>query len=270
MLIEAISHNANANDDFSEKVAIFLENFAGKCAQFRTVYQGYLNETVELGEITRAFSAATADAEMAFSEYSEHMTMAQLERFGKLQKAFDMMMENIFSEEIIRNYRICATAIENGEYFLIGLTAKGIQSSIYMLHSKDRIKLEQNRKLAALEQEQEQVQGMLKVIKALQQALEAELDIPALRRIEKVLGLYVSYFQALPRTQLLHGCDRRVLRLLKQHFETLLASGTGPLTYDHLSRCCKPLEELPAAEALEPLLSECRALACGGQAPKAA
>lgn len=267
MLIESIAHNAHANDDFSQKVAAFLHDFSARCAQFRSIYQAYLAQEVELGEVTRALSEATADAEMSFATYSAHMTMEQLERFGKLQKAFDLMMEQIFSEEIRRNYQICADAIENGEFFLVGLTRKGIQSSIYMLHSKDRIKTEQERKLRELETEQERVDSMLKVIKALQQALETEPDIPGLRRIEKGLSLYVTYFQEQPRTPLTQACDRRVLRLARQHFEALLETGKGPLTYEHLRRCCQPLESLPNPAGLKPLLSDCRRLAAGEGKP---
>lgn len=272
MLIQQLSPDAYQDSDgpHQREIEAFLTGFAARYTQFKAVYQAYLAETIELGEVTRALSEATADAEMAFSAHSHGMTMEQLQQFASLQKAFDTMMEQIFQEEIRRNYRVCAQAIENGEYFLIGLTHKGIQSAIHMLHSKDRIKTEKERKLEAVEQEQTQVQAMLKVIKALQQALDTEMDVPALRRIEKVLGLYVTYFRELTRTQLLSACDRRVLTLLRTHFQTLLATSSGPFTYDHLARCLKPLQELPAGEVLEPLLSECRQLAGNPQAHHAA
>ncbi|PKL79038.1 MAG: hypothetical protein CVV27_02465 [Candidatus Melainabacteria bacterium HGW-Melainabacteria-1] len=237
----------------------FLDAFADRCEEFKQVCADYLQGKVELDQITRAMSEATADAELKFSEFSFQMSMEQLQRFGMLQKILDSMMVEIFEADIINNRQTCARAIENGEYFLVGLTFRSIESAIYMRHSKDRIKLDQERRLSSLQQEQQSTEAMLKVIKALQQALEGSLDATALGRIEKAVGLYVSYFQPLERSELLSACDRRVLSLIKQHFESLRA-----LPGDHrphLNACCQPLRSLPQPDALEPLLSECRTLA---------
>ena len=260
MIVQQLSSSTD-NSDKKLLIDAFLASFTTRCESFRAVYQAYLEEKVELGEITRALSEATADAEMDFSQYSTDMSMEQLQRFATLQGAFDDMMVQIFSEEIRRNRQTCAQAIENGEYFLIGLTHKGIQSAIYMMHSKDRIKTEKERKLTELEQEQANIQSMLKVLKAVQQAFAAEMDLQAMAKIEKALKLYVSFFNNTPRTDLLSACDRRMLQQLKQHFTTLLELSSGPLTYEHLSRCCQALAGLPMPEALEPLFGECHQLA---------
>lgn len=245
--------------DEGDIIEAFLNDFAAKARDFKQVYDGYMAKRVELDHVTRALSEATADAEQAFSVHSIAMTIDQLQRFGSLQKAFDTMMEHIFSEEIRRNRETCVNAIENGEYFLVGLIHKGIESSIHMLHSKDRIKVDKERKLAELAQGQQTIMGVLKVVKALEQGLQAEMDLDGLLKIEKVVGLYVSYFKDLPRTDFLSACDRRVLRLLKQHFDTLLASPSGPITGEHMNRCCKVLSELPSG--CEALIEECRQLA---------
>lgn len=179
---------------------------------------------------------------MLFSEYSFQMSIEQLQRFGALQKAFDNMMVNIFQEEINRYRQTAITAITNGEYFLIGMIYKSIKSAIYMMHAKDKIKFEQEQKLADIETEQQQVQAMLKLIKALEAVLEHPPQQEDLPKVQKILKLYLHYFKHL-KNSLKAACDQRVLTLSTEHLQHMLQSQSlcPSLQRQHLSLCYQML-----------------------------
>lgn len=245
----------------SEAVRELLGDFGARVSRFRQECLSYLQGQMSLDGITRALSEASAEPERRFAVHGPGMSLDQLHRYGLLHKALDTMMEQIFSEEIQRNRLICARALENGEYFLVRVLGRSIESAIYMLHSKQRILTERERSLAAFEAEQRQLQVMVKVLKAFEQTLDAPAEPGPLRRVELALGIYVGFFADLPRNDLLSACDRRALQLSKQHFGSLQASPPSPLRDEHLARCWKHLTRLPHPEVLEPFYSQCRSLA---------
>lgn len=242
-----------------QEIQKFLDDFANKYEDFKQVYQQYLNEEINIDAVTRELSAATAEAEMKFSEYSFQMSIEQLQHFGMLQKYFDNMMVDIFEEEISRNRTVCANAIENGEYFLVGLTYRGMESSIHMMYAKDRIKSDEHQKLTELQQEQQSVENMLKVIKALENVLNGELQPEDLAKIEKALKLYFDYFHNIPRTIVRTACDVRVIRLIQKHFEQLKSTGWAQeLSEQHVKTCCRLLNALADVDELKLELEACQ------------
>lgn len=235
-----------------QEIQRFLDDFAQKYEDFQQVYQRYLNEEINVDEITRELSTATAEPEMKFAEYSFQMSIEQLQQFGLLQKHFDDMMVNIFEVEIQRNREVCTNAIENGEYFLVGLTYRGMESSIHMMYVKDRIKSDENQKLTELQQEKQSVENMLKVIKALENVLQGNLQTYELTKIQKALKLYYDYFHNTPRTIVRTACDKRVIRLIQEHFEKVQSTGLSEnIIQNHIDACARILRALANVDELK-------------------
>lgn len=238
-----------------QEIQRFLADFAQKYNDFQQVYQRYLNGEINVDEITRELSAATAEPEMKFAEYSFQMSIEQLQHFGLLQKHFDDMMVSIFEVEIKHNREVCANAIENGEYFLVGLTYRGMESSIHMMYVKDRIKSDENQKLTELQQEKQSVENMLKVIKALENVLQGNLQTYELTKIQKALKLYYDYFHEMPRTIVRTACDKRVIKLIQEHFEKVRTTGLSQAVIDnHIAACARVLRVLANIDELKSLL----------------
>lgn len=225
----------------------FLDDFNQKCVEFGYFCDQYMREEIGIGDITRHLSEATADAEMMFGEYSFSMSLEQLQRYGTIQTTLDNMTAQLFETEIKRNKLVITEALRNGEYFIIGLTFNSIKSSIYMMYSKNKIKTEQERKLAELEQAQEATQSMIKVLKAIEATIKVEkIEEVNHQKIQKALEIYVNYFKnATVDTKA--ACDERVFRIFDDHVEFLRAHGFGgdsATASVHIPICCDTLQPL--------------------------
>ncbi|MGV3524749.1 MAG: hypothetical protein ACO1RX_11005 [Candidatus Sericytochromatia bacterium] len=251
MMIEGLPGSPKPAD--SAEIEKFLDEFNQHCVEFGYYCDQYMREELGIGDITRHLSEATADAEMFFGENSFSMTMEQLQRYGMIQKTLDNMTVQLFETEIKRNRKIVLEAIKNGEYFIVGLTFNSIKSSIYMMYSKQKIKTEQEQKLAELEQDQEATQSMIKVLKAIESTVKvnqfAQLDY---QKIQKALEIYVNYFRNAHHVAAKSACDERVFRLFNEHVEFLRSQGFGgdmATAAVHFSICCdtlRPLAQSPS------------------------
>ncbi|MEZ0375275.1 MAG: hypothetical protein ACAI44_39675 [Candidatus Sericytochromatia bacterium] len=231
--------------------------FANYCDQ-------YMRQEIGLGEITRYLSEATADAEMRFGEYSFLMSLEQLQRYGVIQTTLDNMTFQLFDTEIKRNCKIVLEALKNGEYFIIGLTYNSIKSSIYMMFSKQKIKTEQERKLAELEQEHASTQAIVKVLKAIESIILVEdlgkLDFP---KIQKALEIYINYFKNAKQDEIKQACDDRIFKLLEQHIDFLRSMGFGgdpARAAAHFTICCDTVQPLAQTERQRTMLAAWRSL----------
>jgi len=226
----------------------FLAEFSQKCVEFGYYCDQYMRNEINIGDITRHLSEATADAEMLFAEYSFSMGMEQLQRYGVIQNSLDTMTFKLFETEVERNRSVILEALKHGEYFIIGLTYNSIKSSVYMMNSKKKIKTDQEQQLAQLEREQEATQGMVKVLKAIESVIKvesvAQLDFA---KIQRALEIYVNYFRNAEQVYTKPASDERVFVLFGEHVEFLKAhdfagdKGTAAL---HIALCCDVLNML--------------------------
>lgn len=247
MMIEGLPGFGSASPADPEKVEKFLDDFNQKCVEFGYFCDRYMREEIGIGDITRHLSEATADAELKFGEYSLSMTLEQLQRYGVVQNTLDNMTIQLFETEIKRNRYVISEAIKNGEYFIIGLTYNSIKSSIYMMYSKNKIKIDQDRALSELEQELEATQSMIKVLKAIEATIKVQrFEDINFQKIQKALDIYANYFKnAVVVTKAY--CDERIFRVFDDHVEFLRNNGFGgdAMTAGvHLSICCDSLQSL--------------------------
>jgi hypothetical protein len=263
MMIEGLPGNhqpANAAE-----VDRFLEDFNQKCVEFGYYCDQYMREEINIGDITRHLSEATADAEMYFAENSFNMNLDQLQRYGVIQKTLDNMTVQLFETEIKRNKTVINEALKNGEYFIVGLTYNSVKSSVYMMYSKQKIKTEQNQKLSELEQEQEATQSMIKVLKAVESTVHvdtlAQVDY---QRVQKALEIYVNYFKNAAHVATKAACDERLIRLFGKHVEFMKNNDFGgdkATAAMHFALCCDTLQALAQTEDQKQRLNQWRALA---------
>lgn len=261
-MIEGLPGSSTPKDP--DEIERFLDDFNQKCVEFGYYCDQYMREEINIGDITRHFSAATADAEAYFAENSFSMNMEQLQRYGVIQKTLDNMTTELFETEIKRNREVVYEALKNGEYFITGLTYNSIKSSIYMMYSKQKIKTEQNERLGALEAEQEATQGMIKVLKAVGSTVQ--IDSPEqmdFQRIQKAFEIYINYFRNASNIATKPYADERLFRLLGEHVEFLKKhdfAGDKPSAVVHLSICCDTLQPLAQTDDQRQRLNDWRQL----------
>lgn len=241
----------------------FLNEFNQKCVEFGYYCDQYMRQEIGIDDITRHLSTATAEAESSFFEYSLNMNMEQLQRYGVIQKTLDNMTVQLFDTEIKRSRKTILAAIANGEYFIVRITYNAIQSSIYMMFSKNKIKTDQEQALKALEQEQEATNTLIKVLKAIESTLQADtFEDVNFEKIQKALDIYVNYFKG-SKAQTKPACDERVFKIFDAHAAFLKAHnfGNDAMTSGmHLSLCSDSLQPLAITPEQEALLSKWRTL----------
>lgn len=226
----------------------FLSDFSQRCVEFGYYCDQYMRGEIGISDITRHLSEATADAEMLFGEYSFSMTIEQLQRYGVIQNSLDSMTYKLFETEIERNKKVILEALKNGEYFIIGLTYNTIKSSIYMMHSKKKIKTEQEAMLAELEREQEATQAMIKVLKAIEAVIKVEhIHQVDYAKIQKALEIYINYFRNAEQVPTKSAADERVFNLFGEHVEFLVQhdfAGDKTSAALHIAKCTGILQVL--------------------------
>lgn len=210
--LEAIHEPQNVVEDF-------LLEFSKKCVEFGYYCDQYMREEINLGEITRRMSEATAEGESFFMTHHAMMTPEQVYRYQVMQKTLDEMTTNLIETEIKRNKQIIREALRKGEYFIVNITYNSIHSSIYMVYSSpgENQRSERDSKLASLQQEQELTQALMKVLKVIEQKIQPEIfDEFEYRKLYKAFQIYVEYFKRVERTPIKQACDERVSLLYCQ------------------------------------------------------
>lgn len=248
----------------SPEIDQFLEAFEQSCKTFAQYCDQYMRQEIGISEITRHLSEATADAEFKFGQYSFEMNLPQLQRYGTIQATLDNLTFQLFDTEIKRNHAIIFEALKNGEYFIIGLTFNSIKSSIFMMYSKQKIKTEQERRLAAYEAELEATQVRIKVLKAIESVIKVE-DFAFLDyfKIQKALEIYVNYFGKADPVATGPACDERVFKLFEEHVEFLRNMGFGgdqAMASVHISICCDTLQQIVHQDRQRTLIAAWRSL----------
>lgn len=260
MMIEGLPGSQNIDPSLIEE---FLNEFNQKCVEFGYYCDQYMRQEIGIDDITRHLSTATAEAESSFVEYSFNMNMEQLQRYGVIQKTLDNMTVQLFDTEIQRNRKTILSALKNGEYFIVRITYNAIQSSIYMMFSKNKIKTDQERALKELEQEQEATNTMIKVLKAIESTLRVDtFEEVSFEKIQKALDIYVNYFKG-SKVQTKPACDERIFRLFDDHAEFLKSHhfGNDAMTAGmHLSLCSDSLQPLAITPEQEALLTKWRTM----------
>jgi len=262
MMIEGLPGNQQPADPV--EVDKFLEEFNQKCVEFGYYCDQYMREEINIGDITRHLSEATAEAEMYFAEKSLNMSLEQLQRYGVIQKTLDNMTVQLFETEIKRSKGVLGEALKHGEYFIVGLTYNSIKSSVYMMYSKQKIKTEQNQKLSELEQEQEATQSMIKVLKAVESTIKvetiAQIDYS---RVQKALEIFVNYFKN-ANVPTKAACDERLFLLFGEHVQFLQShdfGGDKATAGMHFLICCDTLQQLAQTDDQKARLNQWRNLA---------
>lgn len=195
----------------------FLLEFSKKCVEFGYYCDQYMREEINLGEITRRMSEATADGEAFFATHSATMLPEQIYRYQVMQKTLDEMTTHLIETEIKRNKQIIREALRKGEYFIVNITYNSIHSSIYMAYTGENMRPERDRKLAELQQEQELTQALMKVLKVIEQKVRPEIfDEFEYRKLHKAFQIYVEYFKRIDRNPAKEACDERVLVLCRE------------------------------------------------------
>lgn len=215
--LETIEQPQNVVEDF-------LLQFSKKCVEFGYYCDQYMREEINLGEITRRMSEATAEGESFFAIHHAMMTPEQVYRYQVMQRTLDEMTTNLIETEIKRNKQIIQEALKKGEYFIVNITYNSIHSSIYMVYSSpgDNQRGERDRKLADLQQEQELTQALMKVLKVIEQKVRPEIfDEFEYRKLQKAFQIYVEYFKRVERTPVKQACDDRVVILYEELGEYL-------------------------------------------------
>lgn len=195
----------------------FLLDFSKKCVEFGYYCDQYMREEINLGEITRRMSEATADGESFFATHHATMTSEQVYRYQVMQRTLDEMTTNLIETEIKRNKQVIREALRKGEYFIVNITYNSIHSSIYMAYTGENMRSERDTKLAELQQEQELTQALMKVLKVIEQKVRPEtFDEFEYRKLHKAFQIYVEYFKRIDRNQAKEACDDRVVILFRE------------------------------------------------------
>ncbi|PKL76560.1 MAG: hypothetical protein CVV27_09650 [Candidatus Melainabacteria bacterium HGW-Melainabacteria-1] len=208
--MEAVQGPQNVVEDF-------LLDFSKKCVEFGYYCDQYMREEINLGEITRRMSEATAEGESFFMTHHAMMTPEQVYRYQIMQRTLDEMTTNLIETEIKRNKLVIREALSKGEYFIVNITYNSIHSSIYMAYTGDSMRADRDNKLAELQKEQELTQALMKVLKVIEQKLKPEtFDEFEFRKLHKAFQIYVEYFKRVERTPIKIACDDRVLNLYRE------------------------------------------------------
>lgn len=231
-------------------IEVFLEDFSRKCVEFGYYCDQYMREEINLGEITRKLSEATAEGESFFSSYHAMMTPQQFHRFEVMQRSLDQMTTQLIETEIKRNRKIIEEALRKGEYFIVNITFNSIHSSIYMAysHPNPAMREERDRQLALLQQEQELVQALMKVLKAIESRNQPQ-DYNEIERhkLQKAYQIYAEYFKKVENSPIKKACDARVIRLLEEHVEYLEKNkyfGNREIALEDVSICAYHLKQI--------------------------
>lgn len=230
-------------NDFAAKI----ENYAQVCAQ-------YSAGSLSLSDITRELGEAATDAEVFFGEQSHRMNMEQLQRYALLQNRLDSLTGQVFESEIASNQATILAAIEHGDYFIVNLTYNAIKSSLHMIYVKQKIKTQQEQRLAETQQDLEIAQTFIKVLKALESVLRPESGQLEWPKIEKALSIYRDYFQNAPPVPLKQASDRRLFGLFAEHAQALQQAQT-PGWQMHLASCRTILAGLATTPEQQALLA---------------
>lgn len=206
-----------AIEEPQDVVEEFLLEFSKKCVEFGYYCDQYMREEINLGEITRRMSEATAEGESFYATHHAMMTPEQVYRYQVMQQTLDEMTTNLIETEIKRNKQIIKEALRKGEYFIVNITYNSIHSSIYMAYTGDKMRPERDRKLAELQQDQELTQALMKVLKVIEQKIRPEVfDEFEYRKLVKAFQIYVEYFKRVERGPVKESCDGRVVVLVRE------------------------------------------------------
>lgn len=234
----------------------FLSSFGQKCVGFGYYCDQYMREEINLGEITRRMSEATAEGESFFEIHHAMMSPQQVHRYHVMQQTLDNMTTDLIETEIKRNRQIISEALSKGEYFIVNITFNSIQSSIYMVYSSPgkNLQSERDEKLAALQQDQELAQALMKVLKVIDQKIRPEyFDEQAYQRVVKAFQIYVEYFKRIEPSAIKSAADERVVLQFTELADYLEAQnyfGNRQQAYDKLNLCYAALKDHVSAERL--------------------
>lgn len=208
-------NNSQDNEDTQKEVVEdFLASFSQKCVEFGYYCDQYMREEINLGEITRRMSEATGEGEGFFGQNHAMMSPEQVYRYSVMQDTLDQMTTNLIETEIKRNREIIQEALRKGEYFIVNITFNSIHSSIYMVYSSSSNQhqmAERDLKLAALQQEQELAQALMKVLKVIdQKIMPPAFDEIEYRKLAKAFQIYIEYFKRVETSPIKEACDNRV------------------------------------------------------------
>lgn len=220
-----------------------LEDFARKTELYRQACEQYQRGEADMGDITRHLSEASADAESFFAEQSHRMDLEQLQRYAMLQNQLDSLTVQVFETEIAHNQKVIEEALRHGDYFIVNLTYNAIRSSIYMIYSKQKIKTQQEQRLAQAQQELEIAQTFIKVLKAVESVLRPESGQFEWPKIQKAIAIYTDYFQHAEPNVIKLASDQRIFALFAEHAAEL-ASQQPAGWLPHLARCKGLLDKL--------------------------
>ncbi len=228
----------------------FLTEFGQKCVEFGYYFDQYMRREVDLGEITRRLSEATADAEYFYSQNGAIMTPEQSQRYQVMQITLDSMTTSLIETEIKRNRDVIEAALKNGEYFIVNITYNSISSSIYMIYSNPNSKQSQDRdqQVAVVKQEQEVTAGLIRVLKAIEARIKPdEINDIEYKKLQKAFEIYVEYFKQVAQNSTKAACDMRATLLLEEH--VLFLQGRGfyggrQQAYAHVCMCAEYLSRL--------------------------
>jgi len=235
-------------------VADFLASFGQKCVEFGYYCDQYMREEINLGEITRRMSEATAEGESFFEIHHAMMSPEQVYRYQVMQQTLDSMTTDLIETEIKRNRAVISEALSKGEYFIVNITFNSIHSSIYMVYSTpgDSRKTERDQKLATLQQEQELAQALMKVLKVIDQKIRPEhFEELAYRKVLKAFQIYVEYFKHIEQSPIKMAADERVVIQFTEMAEYLEANqyfGDRDLAYAQICLCHDTLKNNLSAE----------------------
>ena len=241
----------------SESVEEFLNSFSQKCVEFGYYCDQYMREEINLGEITRRMSEATAEGESFFESNSERMEPDEVYRYQIMQQTLDDMTTNLIETEIKRNEAIIFEALRKGEYFIVNITFNSIHSSIYMVYSSPANihKNERDRKLAKLQQTQELAQALMKVLKVIDQKIKPEyFDDIEYRKLAKAFQIYVEYFKRIDNSEIKKACDERVVSQFHELVDYMKAKdyfGDRHEAYRQISLFASTLRDALASEQMK-------------------
>ncbi|MGE3728328.1 MAG: hypothetical protein AB7I41_22445 [Candidatus Sericytochromatia bacterium] len=205
---------------------------------------------INLGEITRRLSEATGEGESFFSLYHAKMTPQQIHRFEVLQRSLDQMTTQLIETEIKRNQQTIQEALRKGEYFIVNITFNSIHSSIYMAYNNpgEEMKMQRDAKLADLQQEQELIQALMKVLKAIESRNQpSEYNEVERHKLQKAYQIYSEYFKKIEHSSAKIAGDARAIALLEEHVAFLEQNkffDERLKALEHVSICANYLKEI--------------------------
>lgn len=248
-MVTILNDNANTPD-----VSQFLTDFQEKADIFKGYCDQYMREEITIDAITRHLSEATAEAEMYFAEHSFNMSIEQLQQYGMIQQQLENMTFSMFQTEVARNKDVIHSAIKNGEYFIVNLSFKTVASTLHMMYVKQKIKTEQNKAMAELEEERSLAQGMIKVLKAIEANIKPDLVSESeYAKVQKAFTIYVRYFRDVEDQPVKSASNDRVISLLEEHLkhiQELHYGGDPESANNHIHACYAVLQEIADTEQL--------------------